>query len=685
MDVMEEKKTAEEAIEEEKDDAEEMTEWFPDAAAEEVEVAMLPQEVDEGVDVVVGDDTVYTAKHTDDDDEEKPDDDDDDDEEMRTEPDDEEFTIVHECQTNYSHSSADGEERAEEVVEIEHTEQKSDQEEDEEANQPVADETEQGMEQESVEMSHLDLEDMENDQTEAPEQAVVSAKPPSLSLPTSHFDTQPQESGAITPSKISTTTLHINLVSPSSEKATSFFQKSPITAEPKENSAVSGKQSTASTEEEQADCAEEVEEEAPPPASVVEVVSQPSRSSDHSKVRFTIAPVWQRSHSLTPPSSPSACVPSSPSAATGPGDEEVGAASTKDPAVEAQPTGSAKAELVLSPSKTRNAGSSTAKPQDSAADIEESSVIVEGNPDNPFGVRLRKTPVLHRLSSEEESPSEPLIQPTICKAEPPQPTGVKPLINQPNGNKPALPKKPDVHGDSGGKTKCISGPAIGCGVSGGSDSPSWISVARQKQMIYKDNSLDEITVKKEGQERKSSLPVYISSAASRQQSSHTAESANKVSPLEISKPPESLEKDTRRALAPPTPVPPQPLKSQLLPCPVSPKPPSQPYPASRTLSPPTPVPRKSSSSPSPPSLSKCATFVPSSKTNEPQDMVLTSSPFSDRTALEKSGTRAPGLSGQTSSSQRGLPPPALPQDEPPWMALAKKKAKAWSEMPQIVQ
>ncbi|KAJ3588106.1 hypothetical protein NHX12_011701 [Muraenolepis orangiensis] len=33
----------------------------------------------------------------------------------------------------------------------------------------------------------------------------------------------------------------------------------------------------------------------------------------------------------------------------------------------------------------------------------------------------------------------------------------------------------------------------------------------------------------------------------------------------------------------------------------------------------------------------------------------------------------------------GSSPPALPQDEPPWMAMAKKKAKAWSEMPQIVQ
>lgn len=38
------------------------------------------------------------------------------------------------------------------------------------------------------------------------------------------------------------------------------------------------------------------------------------------------------------------------------------------------------------------------------------------------------------------------------------------------------------------------------------------------------------------------------------------------------------------------------------------------------------------------------------------------------------------------SKRAAIPSTApLAQDEPPWMALAKKKAKAWSEMPQIVQ
>lgn len=38
-------------------------------------------------------------------------------------------------------------------------------------------------------------------------------------------------------------------------------------------------------------------------------------------------------------------------------------------------------------------------------------------------------------------------------------------------------------------------------------------------------------------------------------------------------------------------------------------------------------------------------------------------------------------------SKRSTNPSTAPlaQDEPPWLALAKKKAKAWSEMPQIVQ
>lgn len=51
-----------------------------------------------------------------------------------------------------------------------------------------------------------------------------------------------------------------------------------------------------------------------------------------------------------------------------------------------------------------------------------------------------------------QSPTEPPAPPAGCKTEPPQPVSVKPL-----GNKPALPRKPDVPGDGGGKTRRISG------------------------------------------------------------------------------------------------------------------------------------------------------------------------------------------------------------------------------------
>ncbi|XP_037636108.1 capping protein inhibiting regulator of actin dynamics isoform X1 [Sebastes umbrosus] len=688
---------AEEAIEEERDNAEEVMEMFPDAAGEDV--AMPLQEEDEGVDVVVGDDAVCVPQHTND-------------EEIPSELGD---ATVQDSQASsyqsFGEEREDGDEEVEKDLEVDHTEQKSDQEEDGEVNQPEEDQSEEDVQQEDVETSRSDMKQEEIDPSEATEQASVSSKPPPLSLPESNYETQPQESGTITPSR--TTTIHINLLSPSSEKAPSFFQQSPTEAHPKESETPCGavEQNTAATEEEEepADNVEAIEEErqlvpegeATPPAAVEEEVNQPSGGSDQSKACFTIAPAWQRSLSVgdaeeeisPPPSSPPTCISSSLSTVTGRGSVEVEAKTNPD--VKAEPTSPAKVELALSPGRVRNAGTTTVpspsstQPQtSSAASTEGSSIVVEGNPDNPFGVRLRKTSVLHRFSSEEEStesPMEPPAQPTSCRVDSPQPISVKPSISPPVSNKPALPKKPDVRGDSGGKNKRMSDPATGVGVSGGSGSPSWISMAKHKQKIYKENSLDEITVRKEEPERKNSLPMYVSSAASKEHSNRTVESTGKVSPLELSKP---VEKEARRSLSPPTPVPPQPPKSQSLPCPVPPKPqlpptakhPPQPTSPHISLSPTTPIPvhLKSPSCTSPMSPSKPAT---SPKT--PQSTTLTSPPFSSRTAPEKS--RSPGLSSQTPASQRGLPAPASPQDEPPWMALAKKKAKAWSEMPQIVQ
>lgn len=354
---------AEAAVEEEREDAEEMMEVPPGAADEEVKVTMALQEADEGVDVVVRDDTVYTPQHTNDD-------------EILTELDDQVLAVVHESQVASSQSF--GEER--EDVEIDHMEDKSDKEEEGAANQPDADQTEQDVEQEGVEISHLDMKQVEEDQTDVP------SKPPPLSLPESHEETQLQDSGAITPSKTRTTTLHINLLSPSSEKGTSFFQQSPTAAYPKESETPSHclapiEQNIASTEEEAADTVEPVEEEkqsaledeTTPPVSVEETVNQLSIHSDQSQVRFTIAPAWQRSlsveeakESLTPPSSPPACISSSSSAVTGPGGVEVEATTKKDPEVKAEPVSSGKEEQVLSPGRVRNAGTTIAKPQSNA-------------------------------------------------------------------------------------------------------------------------------------------------------------------------------------------------------------------------------------------------------------------------------------------------------------------------------
>lgn len=61
------------------------------------------------------------------------------------------------------------------------------------------------------------------------------------------------------------------------------------------------------------------------------------------------------------------------------------------------------------------------------------------------------------LSLLTQSPVEPPAPATSSKVDPPQPVSVKPSVAQPNINKPALPKKPDLHGDSAGKNKRISG------------------------------------------------------------------------------------------------------------------------------------------------------------------------------------------------------------------------------------
>lgn len=350
---------AEEAIEDEREEAEEMMEVLPGAAGEGVQ--MVLSETDEGVDVVVGEDSVHTPQHTNDD-------------KVPEELGDRVSAVVHEGREASSQSF--GEEGVEEGVEIDHMEQKSDQEEEGEASQPDADQTEQDVEPEGGEGTHSDMKQVEKDPIEATERA---SKPPALSLSESQCETQPQESGAITPSKTSTTTLHINLLSPSQDKAKSFFQQSPTSAHPKDSETPS--HDVAATEEESAEFVERaeeekqssLEEEASPPAFSERTDQQPSSGSDQSKVRFTIAPAWQRSISVedvkessTPPPSPPAFDAASSSAVTGPGAAKVEATAKKEPEVKAEPTSPAKVELVLSPGRVRNTGTTSAKQQSNA-------------------------------------------------------------------------------------------------------------------------------------------------------------------------------------------------------------------------------------------------------------------------------------------------------------------------------
>lgn len=358
-------------LEEERKDTEEMMEVMmaPGTADEETKMAKPQPEVDESVDVVVGEDAVYVPQLAKDDD-------------IPTELGVQVLTEVHDREAASSQSFGfEREDENEGVVEgqkVDHTVYKSDQEEDAAANQPDGDQTEPNVEQEDTEVSLLDTKQVEEDQTHVP------SKPLPLSLPESHDEMPSQESGPISPSKTRTTTLHINLLSPGSEKGTSFFQQSPTAAYPKESEAPSQalaptEHNTASTDEEAADTVEPVEEEkqlvvedkTAPPVSAEEAVNQLSSHSDQRKAHFTIASLRQRSLSreeakegLTTPSSPPAGISASSPSVAEPGDVEV--ATKKDPEVNVEPVSLGKAELVLSPGQVRNAGSTTVKPQSNA-------------------------------------------------------------------------------------------------------------------------------------------------------------------------------------------------------------------------------------------------------------------------------------------------------------------------------
>ncbi|XP_042181822.1 CRACD-like protein isoform X1 [Oncorhynchus tshawytscha] len=295
---------------------------------------------------------------------------------------------------------------------------------------------------------------------------------------------------------------------------------------------------------------------------------KPSGGSEHNRPRYTIAPAWQRlaTKELTSPSpSPSVTVPGAVEA-------------KRDPPSGVEPLSPVGADVPAIPIPTQSTTAPIMSPEDTPPAAQE-----EETPENLFGVRLRKTSVgMLRFGSETETPPASPVH--SLPIEPQRASFTEPQSN----SKPALPRKPSEL-DGMIKPKRIPDLSVGRepsgGPGGGSQSSSWISVARQKQRILKENSLEETTDNK-----------------------HPAEME------------EFYRKQSIRTLTRPV------SKDQA-------KPPGSPV------------------------------------------KVLCSLEISKPVVVEKEGKRALAHPAPT----------ALAQDEPPWLALAKKKAKAWSEMPQIVQ
>ncbi|XP_052471663.1 CRACD-like protein isoform X1 [Carassius gibelio] len=195
----------------------------------------------------------------------------------------------------------------------------------------------------------------------------------------------------------------------------------------------------------------------------------------------------------------------------------------------------------------------------------------ETSPENPFGVRLRKTPVPHRFGLDGESAWTP-VQSSGAQETPDR---------EQSSRKPILPKKPDLLLDTVMSAR-KNPDTVGRISVGSTESPSWISVARQKQRNFIENSPENSPEK---------LPAQ-------------GDVKSQDSPSTLSNPI---------------------VKEQL----------TQP----------------------------CSPL-----------QVFCSLELNNSSMVEKENKR--------SANPSAAP---LAQDEPPWLALAKKKSKAWSEMPQIVQ
>uniref|UniRef100_A0A671NB95 DUF4592 domain-containing protein n=1 Tax=Sinocyclocheilus anshuiensis TaxID=1608454 RepID=A0A671NB95_9TELE len=274
--------------------------------------------------------------------------------------------------------------------------------------------------------------------------------------------------------------------------------------------------------------------------------------------RFTITPAWQRS------------------LASGGAQEQSQTISAVPPETNASDESPQTAELITPVKEAARTQSSPTLPVRKETPHAQEETTLE----TPFGVRLRKTPVLHRYGLDGESPWSPAQTESSGAQET--------LDHDQSGRKPIPPKKPDLLVDTVMSARKI--PAFdwilkntGGRISvGSSESPSWISVARQKQRNFIENSPENSPEKlpSQGDVKRQDSPDTLSNPIAKEQLTQPC------SPLQV----------------------------------------------------------------------------------------FCSLELNNTSTLEKESKRSANPSAEP-----------LAQDEPPWLALAKKKAKAWSEMPQIVQ
>ncbi|XP_033876516.2 CRACD-like protein isoform X2 [Acipenser ruthenus] len=301
-------------------------------------------------------------------------------------------------------------------------------------------------------------------------------------------------------------------------------------------------------------------------------VGQKQISSSASKARFTIAPAWQRSLSggsqqkdtnfLSP------IVPES--------FEEVKDSNNKCTDITMETSPAEKPEVPAVPDRGQ---------------VPSAHPVLKVHPsreapssDNPFGIRLRRTSALLKYSCE--SSAEPVAaaltaEPAVCSNE-----VVKAPQVDSTGSKPALPKKPEMSEENAvlcSKTSERTG--------GRSASPTWVTVAKQKQRVHQEHAI--------------SREPSLEETADRNPSAEKDDSLRQ-----------------------------------------------------------TPLPVSLSSGKNESTKLSCSTVTGSC-----------SSEMSQHATLEQEEKRP-------SASSPGAPASTA---EPPWLALAKKKAKAWSNMPQIVQ